>query len=123
MTREEAKKWGKEIQAFINGATIQFQYKNGLWDDTEHPQWDVYTEYRIKPEAKLVSCSDKNNLLGKAIKEKTGDIRYLVIAQDDHGVCTSGAWGSESVWISYDVLLIEYEFADGSPCGETVNEC
>lgn len=40
------------IKAWADGAIIQFEYHCGEWKDTfrNSPQWDVRTNYRIKPE-------------------------------------------------------------------------
>jgi hypothetical protein len=46
-------KWHDEIVAWAGGATIQFHACDGDWIDIEEynqPQWDIDTEYRIKPE-------------------------------------------------------------------------
>jgi len=48
-------KWAKEIVAWANGATIQFSSEFGVWIDIENhvqPEWNEYTEYRIKPQPK-----------------------------------------------------------------------
>jgi hypothetical protein len=52
MTREEAKKWGKEIQAFAEGKTIQIHSHGPSWLDISDPSWNMDSEYRIKPESK-----------------------------------------------------------------------
>ena len=50
MTREECKKHKELIEAFCNGAEIQYYFKSkGEWIDIENPIWDYYSEYRIKP--------------------------------------------------------------------------
>jgi hypothetical protein len=48
-------KWAKEIKAWADGATIQFSSEFGVWIDIENnvqPEWNKYTEYRIKPQPK-----------------------------------------------------------------------
>jgi hypothetical protein len=48
-------KWAKEIVAWASGATIQFSSEFGVWIDIEddvQPEWNEYTEYRIKPQPK-----------------------------------------------------------------------
>jgi hypothetical protein len=48
-------KWAKEIVGWANGATIQFLSEFGVWIDIENhvqPEWNEYTEYRIKPQPK-----------------------------------------------------------------------
>lgn len=41
------------IQAFNNGAKIQYNY-NGKWADTTNPNWCVYLQHRIKPTTKTI---------------------------------------------------------------------
>lgn len=50
MTREGYNKHKELIEAFANGAEIQFYSKmHKGWIDTENPTWDLNIEYRIKP--------------------------------------------------------------------------
>ena len=59
MTREGYKKYKKLIEAFANGAEIQFYSKmHKGWIDTENPTWDLNIEYRIKPKTiEFKDCS------------------------------------------------------------------
>ena len=49
-------KWHKEIKAWADGAIIQEDIseikEEPIWIDMEFPQWDEFTEYRIKPQPK-----------------------------------------------------------------------
>lgn len=50
MTREGYNKHKELIEAFVNGAEVQFYSKmHKGWIDTENPTWDLNIEYRIKP--------------------------------------------------------------------------
>ena len=50
MTREGYNKYKELIEAFVNGAEIQFYSKmHKGCIDTENPTWDLNIEYRIKP--------------------------------------------------------------------------
>ena len=50
MTREGYNKYKELIEAFANGAEIQFYSKmHKGWIDTENPTWNLDIEYRIKP--------------------------------------------------------------------------
>ena len=40
------------IIAWANGAEIQYQNHHGQWMEASLPNWDEFTEYRIKPEPK-----------------------------------------------------------------------
>ncbi len=62
MTREEAKKFVrianahlKEITAFAEGAIIQWYHPvSKEWKDAAQPAFDGSTEYRVKPEPKIL---------------------------------------------------------------------
>jgi hypothetical protein len=46
-------KWAKEIKAWADGAEIEFNYEDGVWNSTINPSWDdPLAEYRIKPQPK-----------------------------------------------------------------------
>ena len=49
-------KWHKEIKAWADGAIIQEDIseikEEPIWIDMEFPQWDEFTEFRIKPQPK-----------------------------------------------------------------------
>jgi len=47
-------KWHKEIKAWADGAEIQYRIKDGNWHDVgdDPPEWNEYSEYRIKPQPK-----------------------------------------------------------------------
>ncbi len=42
-------KWAKEIKAWADGAEIQF-LSEGEWSDTDNPEWNIYKQYRVKPQ-------------------------------------------------------------------------
>ena len=49
MTREEYNKHKELIEAWGNGAEIQYFLYNGIWADTKEPSWRNDVMYRIKP--------------------------------------------------------------------------
>lgn len=53
MTPEYAKEILPVIQAFAEGKKVQIHF-NGVWKDTENPEWTYGFHYRIKPEPKQV---------------------------------------------------------------------
>jgi hypothetical protein len=47
-------KWHKEIKAWADGSKIEYRIKDGNWQDVgdEAPEWNEYSEYRIKLQPK-----------------------------------------------------------------------
>ena len=47
-------KWHKEIKAWADGAEIEYRIRDGNWHDVgdDPPEWNEYSEYRIKPQPK-----------------------------------------------------------------------
>lgn len=53
MTRDQATRWLKAIQGFIEGKEIQYKDISGEWKDVKDPTWfntEFIGEYRVKPE-------------------------------------------------------------------------
>nr|DAS98787.1 MAG TPA: hypothetical protein [Caudoviricetes sp.] len=60
MTREEYNKHKELIEAWGNGAEIQYYYKIlEEWLDIENPSWNIDIKYRIKPTTKIEFIKDK----------------------------------------------------------------
>ena len=85
MTREECKKHKELIEAFCNGAEIQYYFRSkGEWIDIENPTWDLNIEYRIKPTKIVVEdCSFneieyKLNRLGSVIEVAVNKLKVKV---------------------------------------------
>ncbi|MEN6296987.1 MAG: hypothetical protein ABFC92_03450 [Rectinema sp.] len=116
MTREEAKKWGKEIQALAEGKTIQIHSHGPSWLDISDPSWNMDSEYRIKPESKLEPFDSSDTLLTLIVVRKSDGARFLITGQTQKYVLIINEW------ISYGDLLNSYEFLDGIPCGKAVDE-
>ncbi len=49
----EPHKHAELIHAWADGAKIQMRNADTIWIDTDHPMWNIGTEYRIKPTTKL----------------------------------------------------------------------
>jgi hypothetical protein len=79
-------KWAKEIVGWANGATIQFSSEFGVWIDIENhvqPEWNEYTEYRIKPQPKepqylYVCLNDADEITFETKKDTFGIDNDLV---------------------------------------------
>lgn len=115
MTHEEAKKWEKEIKAFIDGATTQVYHMN--WEDINDPGWEINNDYRIKPQSKLVPFEPSEILCGKVVRLKSDHTVLHVIRDQDSSYIYIG-----TEFMTHENLLNSYEFADGSPFGKEVTE-
>ena len=67
-------KWYKEIQAWSEGAEIEFHTPNG-WKTVDAPKWHIDWEYRIKPQPKEKKYLYAYIFNGKAMltETKAGD--------------------------------------------------
>jgi len=117
MTRECAKKWEKEIQAYADGKTIQ-AFFNKEWKDNEEPAFLDCYEYRIKPEPKLIpyDFSDAEKLIGKVVKNKNDTYKCIIIS-----VSKDCVYMNNNTY-SFRELLENNTYLDGSPCGKVVDE-
>ena len=111
------------MQAFKEGKEIEFAPNSidKIWVSCKGPDWDwdwsMY-DYRIKEEPKKpeyipFSFEDAEFLIGKAIKSKTIDVVLLIQVVYPKTVMMHGF-----DTISYYLLLLNWEFLDGSPCGK-----
>ena len=100
------------MQAFADGREIEYYYPSTeKWYKTKDPVWDWNTnDYRVKesPEYIPFTFEDAEFLIGKAVKSR--DEKWIEIL----------TWASENGTsdITYETLLDEYTFLDGSPCGK-----
>ena len=120
MTREEAKEWLPVIKAFSEGKTIEYKNLSGPWIETKSPSWSNNFEYRIKPEPKYRPFKNQEECWQEMLKHqpfgwirgKYSAILYLIDSiASDREACVSGNH------VSFDFIIKNYEFADGTPCG------
>jgi hypothetical protein len=104
------------ILAFLEGREVQYQMTSGEWVDDDSPTFLEISDYRIKPQPQLIpfDFSHAEMLIGKAVRNKDGKI-----------VCVITDLTKSTVWMSnecktYDELLSDYTFLDGTPCGKEV---
>lgn len=50
MTKEEARRYWKELEALKDGKVIQARSLTGYWCDVESPMFESTYEFRVKPE-------------------------------------------------------------------------
>ena len=101
------------MQAYEDGKEIEYTNKNSPmdWLKTKDPLWDWNaSDYRVKKATEYVpfTFEDAEHLIGKVIKSKDENwIELLTFFGEDY---TSN--------ITYEALLRDYTFLDGSPCGK-----
>jgi predicted dithiol-disulfide oxidoreductase (DUF899 family) len=102
------------ILAFLEGREVQYQSPEGEWVDYDDPTFLEIYNYRIKPQPKLIpfDFSDAEMLIGRMIKSKDGKI--VSVITDLTNIY---------IWLSndcktYNQLLSDYTFLDGTPCGQ-----
>lgn len=94
---------GKEIQLRLLTDSKYYDCKNPGWN------WDNY-DYRVKKEPEYVpfTFEDAEFLIGKVVKHKKDKwVEMLTWCSPD-----------EVLNIPYEILLDNYTFIDGSPCGK-----
>lgn len=116
ITKEQLQKHWKTIEAWKNGAEIEFLSPicDKKWHKCGEPDWLEHYEYRIKTQPEYVpfDFSDAEKLIGKAVVFKSdGNIYQIIAVNKTHcAVCTEG-------W-EYKMLLESFTFLDGTPCGK-----
>ena len=100
------------MQAFADGREIEYYYPSTeKWYKTKDPVWDWNTnDYRVKesPEYIPFTFEDAEFLIGKVVKSKDEDwIEMLIFFDKDYASN-----------ITYEALLMDFTFLDGSPCGK-----
>ena len=119
------------MQAYERGEQIQVLDINGIWEDKEYPYWNwTQCDYRVKPKTKYVPFDTAEEFL--AAQRKHG---FDVISINDGGalkahdisVSLDGSvydhtddGGVDYIGKLEDLLLEDYKFADGTPCGKEV---
>lgn len=115
MTREQLLKHWQVIEAYMNGAVIQyFNTSISEWLNVKDPSFEINKEYRIKKQSELIpfDFSDAEKLIAKAMKRKTTGVYCLITFVSDLGVEISG------YFIPFYELLKQFTFLDGTPCGK-----
>lgn len=96
---------------------IQYLCPDG-WEDCI-PSWSENSDYRIKPENKLVpfTISDTVSLMGKVVvlKSEKNAFYGMIVA------CTNNCVMVARDFILFETLFNEWNFIDGSPCGKHVD--
>jgi hypothetical protein len=114
MSKEGIRKHWDLVEAWKNGAEIEYSISNGVWKNATSPAWSLHTEYRIKPELKTVpfTIEDAELLIGKIVTRKGYKSCAMIIAVYEPYVVIANEQ------VKYDDLLLHYVFTDNTPCGK-----
>ena len=119
------------MQAYDRGEQIEC-FNDKQWKDVNNPIWDwLHNDYRVKPKKSYVPFDTAEEFL--AAQRAHGCDALITITEDgvlkkhDISVSLDGSVydhiddGSVD-YIGYfeDLLLEDYKFADGTPCGKEV---
>ena len=120
------------MQAYDRGEQIEC-FNNMKWKDVKNPVWDwLHNDYRVKN--KVYVPFDTPEEFFEAQRKHGGDalitIEDGVLKKHDISVSLDGSVydhiddGSVD-YIGYfeDLLLEDYKFSDGTPCGKEVETC
>ena len=98
MTPEQTIEAIRIMQAFVDGKEVEYQISNGHWVTAMTPSWNwPYTQFRIKPTAKLRPWTADEVPLGAWMRAKDpnyGNRRSLMCGTYDEG--TRSTWLSTS---------------------------
>lgn len=121
MTRKEAKELLPFIQAFVEGKTVEFLNNDGMWEENKSPLFcSEPKRYRIKLEAKYRPFKTQEECWQEMLKHqpfgwvkgKYSSVLYHIESiASDRVACASGNH------MSFDFIIKNYEFADGTPFG------
>lgn len=116
-------KHADKIKAWADGFVVEYYdpMSNKWFDVGDHPEWLDHIQYRVKLQPKLVpfdTIKDAGKLIGKTVISKETGSTYLIIGVSKHSkeVCVG------NVWVRLFILLENYNFLDGSPCGKYIEE-
>lgn len=135
MNRERAKELLPIIQAFAEGKKIElalFDDDGAIseWSDVHFPRWLDNHIYRIKPEPKYRPFKDadecweemqKHQPFGWVI-DKSSHRHWAIESTGSMFTCNGNDVLIGSTWKSFEYMLEQYTFEDGTPCGVKVEE-
>lgn len=133
MTKDKARELSDILIAYAEGETIQRELNNRKWQDIKDLMGEDlkqatikidgdYFNLRVKPKPKLVpfTFEDRQYFKNLWIKSKGHDTLNSLVQISKDDVLMN--YGARSVRVTYSQLLNNYEFEDGSPCGNYINE-
>jgi hypothetical protein len=127
VTREGLRKHWSEVQAFRDGAEVEYLSCEGLWEGTSDPVFSLRYEYRVKPTKKLVPFDFESWVkLGPVVWVRLNTPSWegqpeLVLGVQEVGIETV-SWGQ----IAWERLRGAYEYSTDlqtwHKCGREVEQ-
>lgn len=119
MTREQLLKHWEVIEAYMNGAEVEyFDHINAEWVDcSSDPGFYIEAKYRIKKQPELIpfDFSDAEKLIGRIVvhkdKKELEGIHQITSIKNDYLYFYDGG-------CNMNYLFKYFTFLDGSPCGK-----
>ena len=124
MTPERARELVPILQAVADGKEVEYSGRDReKWYDA---QYNILEEIimdecklRIKPKAEIIPFDYSDDLVGMVVATKHLQLKNLIVAQSERGVSLVVGINTSDGFFTYEELLSEKVFLDGSPCGKT----
>lgn len=124
-------KYYEAIIAYAEGKTIQYRADDmDEWRDTITPAFSINTQYREKPEPKIIpfdfDSAKQNSIIGKTVESiegisRRGSREVSIITSFYEG---NNHKGEKILWLTVsnaqltaEELLSNYQFTNREPCG------
>ena len=79
-------------------------------------------KFRVKPKPEIIPFDYSDDLVGMVVATKHLQLKNLIVAQSERGVSLVVGINTSDGFFTYEELLSEKVFPDGSPCGKEVAE-
>ena len=99
------------MQAYADGKGIEYSFIKDSWYDDKNPCWNLVDyNYRVKeaPEYIPFTFEDAEFLIGKIVSSKKKQYKVMIFECNKKSV----------QHYTYEELLNNWTFLDGSPCGK-----
>ena len=121
MTPERAKELISILQAVADRKEVEyFDDKTDSWQFASMLDVCIYErrKLRVKPEPEIIPFDYSDDLVGMVVATKHLQLKNLIVAQSERGVSLVVGINTSDGFFTYEELLSEKVFLDGSPCGK-----
>ena len=123
MTPERAIELIPILQAVADGKEVEYSGRDR--EEWYYAQYNILEEIimdecklRVKPEPEIIPFDYSDDLVGKVVATKHLQLKNLIVAQSERGVSLVVGINTSDGFLTYEELLSEKVFLDGSPCGK-----
>lgn len=127
MTPERAKELIPILQAVADRKEVEYCDQDGQGWCRMYPEFlaehirEGY-KFRVKSKPKLIPFDYSDDLVGMVVATKHLQLKNLIVAQSERGVSLVVGINTSDGFFTYEELLSEKVFLDGSPCGKEMAE-